>query len=271
MLAKNELDESLHYLNKAIELYPSGMHAYFHKAKCLKKLKKEEELLFCLKQTLLAQLSLCNTLKRGKIRLCLYRAINECTLDILKNNYLWFSKRSQLNDPLDCLFYERIADEDMLEIIRSVRIRSLSVCDSEYNALLWAHYADGARGIMIEYEFDIETLIKNNIFINQVEYSDCLRPQKTMPEFIDYGKSYFNKTISWQVEKEWRLVTPAENLKDEHKLTNMFKIKNITFGLAAKDEDKKLIQSIVKDCKFYELVCGEILSGESAIKRIPLN
>ena len=92
-----------------------------------------------------------------------------------------------------------------------------------------------------------------------------------MPEFIDYGKSYFNKTISWQVEKEWRLVTPAENLKDEHKLTNMFKIKNITFGLAAKDEDKKLIQSIVKDCKFYELVCGDILSGESAIKRIPLN
>ncbi len=247
------------------------MHSYFYKAKCLKKLGKKEERLFCLKQTLVYQLSLCNTLERGKIKLWLYRGINDYTLDMLKNNYLWFSERSQLNDPLDCLFYEKIAGADMLEIIRSVRVRSFSVCDSEYNALLWAHYADGARRIIIEYEFDIEDLIKNNIFINQVEYSDFLRPQQTMPEFIDYGKSYFNKTLSWQVEKEWRLVTLAENLKDEHKLTNMFKIKNITFGLAAKDEDKKLIQSIVKGCKFYEMECGDIISGESAIKRIALN
>lgn len=270
MLECDNLEAAIQYVNKAIELEPDDICACFYKAKCMKLAGDTAEQKRCLKKTFNLQLAACNTLEKGNISLYLYRAVNENTIDSLKNNYLWFSERSALNDTFDSKFYEKLADEDLCEVVKEARIRSLSGAEEHYNTLMWGYYANGSRGIAIEYEFDIETLIENNIIINKVEYENSLRPQNTMPEFMDYGKTYFTKNLDWQHENEWRLIAKSENLKDGHKLFDFFKLKSITFGLETSDEDKKLIQSLVKGCKFYQMVCDDIISGEKAVQKISL-
>jgi len=272
MIEKGEYNKALENLDKSLEINPSSMHAYFYKARIADKTGDKQEKINCLKKAFSLQIKNCNTLKKGNMSLFLYRKIDDNTIDALTHNYLWFSHPSQLNDPLDCRFYENITndDDDMLKILKEVRVRCLSISNEAYNSLLWGHYADGSRGIEIEYELDIEKLVKSGIYLNKIEYSKALRPENTMPEYIDYGKSYFAKTQEWQYENEWRLITLGERLKDSHKLFDCFQIKSVTFGLETPEEQIKLIRSLVPEAKFYQFVCPNLISGTSVIKKVEI-
>lgn len=189
------------------------------------------------------------------IFLKIYRPINENTKSMLKQQYLWFSHPNNFNDPLDSRFYENaINDDGIKRLLSKVRIRSLSNIECSKASLLWSHYADSHKGIEIEYEIDINYLISKKIFLFPVEYSyhitDSLHPQ-----ISDYGKSFFVKSKEWEYEKEWRMVTLANNLVSGNELKKGFKLKSITFGLQVnKSNVSKIKKEVGNKCKYYKMI-----------------
>lgn len=96
-------------------------------------------------------------------------------------------------------------------------------------------------------------LISKKIFLFPVEYAHHIT-DSLYPQISDYGKSFFVKSKEWEYEKEWRMVTLANNLVSGNKLEKGFKLKSITFGLLT---SKKNINQIKKEignkCKYYKM------------------
>ena len=87
-------------------------------------------------------------------------------------------------------------------------------CFSEVNdsILMWAYYADGHKGVCLEYtpaELDLNIPERETIFkgLSKVYYSDT---QYNKMEYIhsenDVNSVFFNKALCWAHEQEWRLV-----------------------------------------------------------------
>ena len=84
----------------------------------------------------------------------------------------------------------------------------LSLSGNLYSLPMWAHYANNAKGIVIEYKnldkyFKVdETGVLNEL--NKVEYHKD-RPSLTLDP-SDLSEIFFNKLIDWEYEKEYRVV-----------------------------------------------------------------
>ena len=87
-------------------------------------------------------------------------------------------------------------------------------CFSEVNdsILMWAYYADGHKGVCLEYtpiELDLNIPEYETIFkgLRKVYYSET---QYNKTEYIhsenDVNSMFFNKALCWAHEQEWRLV-----------------------------------------------------------------
>ncbi len=212
----------------------------------------------------------CNNNINTNQRFYLYRPINKNTLSLLREGYLWFSHPDSFNDPLESNYCNMQAEEDYMQsVLKNIRIRSFTNAKEACNQLLWAHYADKYKGIMIEYEVDINRLNNKNIYAAKVEYKSKLRPQSTDFDMIDLGQSYFVKYKDWKYENEWRLITLNNNLVNGNKLYDGFKIISITFGLKTEEKDIKTIISILPDCKYYNLKrSNNCINGYCKIKRV---
>ena len=189
------------------------------------------------------------------IFLKIFRPINDDTKSMLKEQYLWFSHPKNFNDPLDSRFYENVINDDGLKkLLSKVRIRSLSNIESSKASLLWSHYADRHNGIEMEYEIDINYLISKKIFLFPVEYSHHIT-DSLYPQISDYGKSFFVKSKEWEYEKEWRMVTLANNLISDNKLKKGFKLTSITFGLlTSKRNINQIKKEVGNKCKYYKMI-----------------
>ena len=105
---------------------------------------------------------------------------------------------------------------------------SLKVCSfsgTQYSIIMWSHYADQHRGFCIEY--DTESLPPEDLFARMlypVIYSDklfdgtkyylaAIRNQKTF-NILFPVLAALHKSPEWSYEKEWRLVIPANLVKE---------------------------------------------------------
>jgi len=172
-----------------------------------------------------------------------YRPANLREIEALTKNKIWFSRISELNDPFESHFnidIESIISVDndikntmcnmsfeekqaIFEIVSNT-IKGSSdyqkvseifndgalACFSEKNnsLLMWGHYANGHRGICVEYN-TIELNRTSNKTIIPVDYSDKL------PVFASADETsvirFFLQTIrtkctDWDYEDEWRCV-----------------------------------------------------------------
>jgi hypothetical protein len=105
---------------------------------------------------------------------------------------------------------------------------SLKVCSfsgTQHSIIMWSHYADQHRGFCIEY--DTESLPKEHLFVRMlypVIYSEklfdgtkyyfaAIRNQKTFNVLFPALAALY-KSPEWSYEKEWRLVIPANLVKE---------------------------------------------------------
>lgn len=105
---------------------------------------------------------------------------------------------------------------------------SLKVCSfsgTQYSIIMWSHYADQHRGFCIEY--DTESLPPENLFVRMlypVIYSETLfdgtkyylaaiRNRKTF-NILFPALAALHKSPEWSYEEEWRLVIPANMVKE---------------------------------------------------------
>jgi hypothetical protein len=105
-------------------------------------------------------------------------------------------------------FIEYYEEQDELEIQRRYNVACFSEC---YDSLLmWAHYADGHKGLCLQLEYDSGKL-PDKCFFEKVRYSSHYPEiDVTQTEDISVVKTfYLTKAVEWLYEKEWRLVAPA--------------------------------------------------------------
>ncbi len=167
----------------------------------------------------------------------------EYVAEIICNNRFYAAQYYDLNDPMEGLFNcdegtKKEYIDDIKEGKQKLRICAFS--KDFQNPLLWAHYADGFKGICIKVEIDENY---PDFEIMEVEYSDqriCFnnnvaRLRREFPRLI-----LRQKAEEWSVEKEVRLLSSNEYIQ------NGTKIKSIFLGLRTPEILKKTITTLAK-------------------------
>lgn len=186
-----------------------------------------------------------------------YRGINnfEFLVDILVNNRLYACHFSELNDPMEGIYYYHSKDYDQLKnyIERIMCIKNdLYICSlsgKRNDPLMWTHYAQEERGINLGVK-----VINNNI--EKVEYisSKLLANQNFNIHDDDAAKKILkSKLNAWKYENEKRVFT-SEHYVD-------IKIHEIIFGSRIDTHIKNLITKIAN--KFNETIQFYQKEGES--------
>ena len=136
---------------------------------------------------------------------------------------------------------------------------SLKVCSfsgTQYSIIMWSHYADQHRGFCIEY--DTDSLPPENLFVRMlypVIYSEklfdgtkyylaALRNRATFNSLFPALAALY-KSPEWSYEKEWRLVIPA-NLVREASPWRVPAPKHIYLGSRMPDGEKEQITEICR-------------------------
>jgi hypothetical protein len=112
-------------------------------------------------------------------------------------------------------FFQSWTDEIISNVLNEASNQIGLVCfsEEENNILLWSHYTDGHKGMLIEFESSHEYFTKHSKFQN-VTYSEQRVPfDPTWPEdslnFKQINqKIIYTKNSHWSYEKEWRSKFP---------------------------------------------------------------
>jgi hypothetical protein len=87
----------------------------------------------------------------------------------------------------------------------------LSLTETPDNLLMWAHYADNHRGVVVGFDeaspfFQGPEIVAGLLRLNRVEYNQK-RPVLSVST-RDNPKVFLRKSTEWAYEKEWRLIRP---------------------------------------------------------------
>ncbi len=148
---------------------------------------------------------------------------------LLLKGELYLASPSSLNDPDDCippplephirLLHEgREMEESLFTDYVQVRVGIASFSEDNGNDLMWAHYADGERGICVE--IDVRHVLskeqRKHIVLLPVTYVPSVRlfGSDELSETRNAISQLTVKRPSWSYEREWRLtkmwMTPAK-------------------------------------------------------------
>ena len=223
-----------------------------------------------------------------------YKSISTFLFDELLNRYIYFCKPLDFNDPLEfyCSHAQiSAASHKMVETLiasgevpdqeehyefalenffrlfvaqindmRTDLLEKKGVCcfsETDTNNLLWSHYANGHRGVCIEYNLDKINgkVIKVNYFKEpfEIPFKDGKPDGGELSEVI-----LSTKKIDWEYEREIRLYHAEPNKRFYHQRDS---IKSITFGLKTSADDAGAIGRAAlsnnPNCKFYKIVLPE--------------
>lgn len=172
----------------------------------------------------------------------------EYLIDIFRENELHASTYDKLNDPMEAFFNYKKLDKNLLEAIKTEKLKNkiVSLSKSYKNILMWTHYADEHRGIVMGVTIDAkdDLVIKPIIYQKDLHFfenkdSDCIESfaQKVLT----------SKLCPWSYEEEVRVLTTSN--------TVTIKIKKIYFGIRT---PKNYIDMIKKYCVPSEIECEYI-------------
>jgi hypothetical protein len=147
------------------------------------------------------------------MKLYKYRSLSNLwhTLDIIINKRLFCAHWLTLNDPLEGRYEIYLGDKgqrdealmlDRIERARdSYRIASLSATAT--NFLLWSHYADGHKGVVVEMEIPSDHPSMTEVFYSPFSsvFSNAGQIEEDMMHLFN------GKSKEWEYEKEYRIIT----------------------------------------------------------------
>lgn len=191
--------------------------------------------------------------KEKIIKLYKFRSLEnfEFTADILLNNRLYASDFRNLNDPMEGIFMSNPKKKKKHNLIDKIisKKEKLKICSlSKWmtNPILWAHYADGFRGICIEIEADRSKLdiekIDYQAFVPDIDYTSYKGMDTENFSSNDWAKIILiRKFGEWKYEEEYRIFSKKPFI------TNDFKITAVYLGMRISDVNKRILEKIVPD------------------------
>ncbi len=206
------------------------------------------------------------------MKLYKYKSLSnfELVADILINKRLYAAHFEELNDPMEGDFYKNEADREYVALITKEmkKIRILSLSKNMHNSLLWAHYADGCKGICIELEIDESVLDVHKINYNDFNVMPIrdyggLSGEKEVDSAYDLALSALRgKYSQWEYENEHRIISDSKYIEKGFKITAIY------FGVRTSKIYKELIKKILSD--EVEVKNTVILEGGHVIKTLDL-
>ncbi|MEC6830430.1 DUF2971 domain-containing protein [Photobacterium toruni] len=183
----------------------------------------------------------------------------EFVLDILLRERLYASQYSELNDFMEGVIKIDGTIPEGLEETWKNKLEELRVCcftPDDSNTLMWAHYADGGRGCVIEFE-----LLPSSEAV-KVSYSKkpkVSKNQLTTDKAIEILKY---KDSSWKYEKEFRCITSDTYVP--------IAVKKLILGPKVQASTVELLQGILSCCKPDLQVVRLTGKGDSVIERVQM-
>jgi hypothetical protein len=144
----------------------------------------------------------------------------ERELSAIERGYIWCGTYNQMNDPMEGFYrsntrvHEEPGYDEFSEMVRleKLGLGIASLSETWNNELMWAHYADGFRGICIAYPLArlLDGLDRAHA-LTRVAYGD--RPHylnlSTMHDADLRARAILStKNLKWSYEREWRLFSP---------------------------------------------------------------
>ncbi len=157
-------------------------------------------------------------------------------LDIIVNQRLYAATFNAMNDPMEGFYTsnEDVPDDAILaieELMQTLRICSLT--PHKNNPLMWAHYADGARGIAIGVE------VKGDVDNRNVEYDSHSHLVAHKNTSIERAKNILTyKAGYWRYEDEARIFIEGNNYINVD-------VKEIIFGEKVDGVQKEILRKVI--------------------------
>lgn len=168
-----------------------------------------------------------------------YRTLDnfQFVLDILVNQRLYAATFEEMNDPMEGFYTADpdIPDESLNALkVEQKGLKFCSLSKYHYSPLMWAHYANGNRGIAIGIE------VKDDADLREVIYGTHSHLVASKPTTIERAKDVLSfKADFWRYEDEIRVFADKGNYIS-------VKVKEIIFGERADRTQKALLKNIVK-------------------------
>lgn len=227
------------------------------------------------------------------MKLYKYQNIAKYRISSLLKGYIYFSKRSALNDPfeLDPVYYDidrivkkGITIEQLKKIMKDFyeNMGVLSLSSRPDNMPLWTHYGDEHKGICVEY--DINSIDKNahkefyNRIFKAVYTSERIDITSTIERTIEmiknnvYSDTFDKGTLillismlikqkDWLYEDEWRILWELEEC-NEGCYKSPMKVSAIYMGKDCNKDDINLIKEVANSikCDLYKMAYSEKIS-----------
>ncbi|QDO94110.1 DUF2971 domain-containing protein [Formosa sediminum] len=158
-------------------------------------------------------------------------------LDIFINQRIYASSFRNLNDNFEGQFYTDCFLKPQRVRLNPKKNQHISICSfsGHYeNHLLWSHYSDGHRGLVIAFELD-----ENKYEIQKVNYSGLKNYHHLPHKFVDIKSVFLNKIKDWEYEDEYRII-----LKEQCYIDII--INEVIFGSEVSELDKNLISKLIE-------------------------
>ncbi|MCG7865451.1 MAG: DUF2971 domain-containing protein [Candidatus Thiodiazotropha taylori] len=161
--------------------------------------------------------------------------------DIFINQRLYAASYFTLNDPMEghYRYYDGRLTNELIRKIKDEKERKLKICSlsrDPNNELMWAHYANGHRGLVVGVEID-----KSKYDLRPIEYDGP--SDVRMAHQNGYRETAIrilsHKLDVWQYEEEERVFVRGENFV-------YAEIKQVIFGRRMSNQDKSLVSKLVK-------------------------
>jgi hypothetical protein len=168
-----------------------------------------------------------------------YRTIDNFKffVEILMNSKLYAGKYKSMNDPMEGIYKyspEFITPQQRNSLFEEKNARTFCCFSKDKdNQLLWSHYSNGHRGVVIGVKVD-ETKydVRNIDYLDDFEYID-IYDTNTSIDILSKKLKY------WEYENEVRVFT--KNHENEIKVA----VTEVILGMEMKFEDEILIKSLI--------------------------
>ncbi len=212
-------------------------------------------------------------------------------LDTLKSNSNWFDLSANQNDPLDMRMayvsneQYRDASQDCIELAKELLMelqKSLIICSfidsDQFNLPMWSAYANNHKGYCVRFRVTKKQDVFK-IFYNDNRFSILAIPLSLMDavckssnvgyETLDLVKYLYTmllilntKHSSWQNEKEYRLLRPAESKTGQNFSNDELGLipTDVYIGMNCISKHQKEIKRICQEdlkCKCYKAYTSE--------------
>ena len=201
------------------------------------------------------------------MKLYKYCPMNQNTWETIRTGKFYFADWKKLNDPMEGIFRYKKDSIDLAKIVRQEKQRYRVCCLSKKcnEPLMWAHYADGFKGVCIE--------IDPNPNLNEEGERQIGEYSLVLKKDSDPTKLLTRKLDFWGYEDEWRILRRFQG-DDEINLFEIGKIESVYYfsgGLLRSNSLSKIDyrEIFLKKLEFKDLEpkCIEVKNQKEGLSR----